>query len=161
MVFRGFRLSRPGCQQRAGTGSLDNTSARTCATARGHASAAAALAAYEAARMRARLGEPILPSSETKPTADDLKRWYQPPAQQIKFGDREGEAVIAVDPDQEQSMFIMHRALKDLHPTVRKFLLVASDTGDLTEAAEAAGLNQSQVALLLPRLNAFLRPDLQ
>lgn len=26
-----FRLSRPGCQQRAGTGSLDNTSAKTCA----------------------------------------------------------------------------------------------------------------------------------
>jgi hypothetical protein len=126
----------------------------------GYASPALALAAYEAARKRARLGEPILPSAETKPTADDLRRWYQPPSQEIKFGDREGEAVIAVDPDQEQSMFIMHRALNDLHPSVRKFLLVASNTGDLTEAAEAAGLNQAQVATLLPRLRAFLRPEL-
>jgi hypothetical protein len=125
----------------------------------GYASSALALAAYEAARIRARLGEPIVPLAKMKPSADDLRRWYRAP-QEIKFGDREGEIVAAVEPDQEQSMFIMHRALNDLHPNVRKFVLVASDTGDLTEAAEAAGLNQAQVAMLLPRLRAFLRSEL-
>jgi hypothetical protein len=57
-------------------------------------------------------------------------------------------------------MFIMHRALNDLHPNVRKFVLVASNTGDLTEAAEAAGLNEAQVEMLLPRLRTFLRPEI-
>jgi hypothetical protein len=66
-----------------------------------------------------------------------------------------------VDPDQEQSMVIMHRALNELHPSVRKFLLVASDTGDLAEAAIAAGLSRAQVAMVLPRLKAFLGPLLR
>jgi hypothetical protein len=57
-----------------------------------------------------------------------------------------------------QSVFLLHEALRGLHPKVRQFVLVASDTGDLTEAAASAGLNQDQVATVLPRLKAFLAP---
>jgi hypothetical protein len=55
----------------------------------------------------------------------------------------------------------MHNALNELHPKVKKFVLVASDTGDLTEAALAAGLSQAQVTMVLPRLKAFLGPLLR
>lgn len=54
----------------------------------------------------------------------------------------------------------MHHALERLNPIVRKFVLLASETGDVPEAAHAAGLNESQVALLLPRLKTFLGPIL-
>jgi hypothetical protein len=57
-------------------------------------------------------------------------------------------------------MFITPHALERFHPSVRKLLLAASQTGDLAEAAEAAGLNQGQVALLLPRLRTLLSPIL-
>jgi hypothetical protein len=52
----------------------------------------------------------------------------------------------------------MNNALNRLSPSVRKFVLVASETGDLAEATQAAGLSQSQVAMLLPRLRLFLKP---
>jgi hypothetical protein len=44
---------------------------------------------------------------------------------------------------------------------LKKFVLVASETSDLTEAAETAGLSQSQVAMLLPRVRVFLGSILQ
>jgi hypothetical protein len=91
-----------------------------------------------------------------KPCLDDSRRWYHPPQQQLKFGEQEGEVVTAVEPEQEQSVFVMHRALDKLNPVVRQFVLVASDMGDLTEAAKAAGVSQAQVAVLLPRLRVFL-----
>jgi hypothetical protein len=37
---------------------------------------------------------------------------------------------LAVEADQEQSTIIMHNALDRLSPIVRKFVLVASETGD-------------------------------
>jgi len=117
--------------------------------------------AYESARIRARLGEPIGPRGRELPSVGDIARWYQPPAERIYFGEETGEIVALVEPDQEQSGFLMHDALQKLHPIVRKFVLVASDTGDLVEAASAAGLNQAQVATILPRLRDFLRPMLQ
>ena len=52
----------------------------------------------------------------------------------------------------------MHHALDNLHPSVRKFILVASETGDVEDAARAAGLSQSDVETLLPRLRLFLKP---
>ena len=122
----------------------------------GYASLEQAGAAYEAARIRARLGEPIVPFRNEKPSESDIKRWYQPPSQQVTFGDREGEVVTAVEADQERSVFVMQRALDRLNPSVRKFVLVASDTGDLDAATEAAGLSQAQVAMLLPRLRVFI-----
>lgn len=125
-----------------------------------YASSEEAGAAYEAARKRARLGEPIPPSAIVKPSIDDFRRWYRPPSQEIKFGDREGEAIIAVDPDQERSIFLLHNALNDLHPKVKKFVLLASRTGELTEAALAAGLSQADVAAVLPQLKVYLRRHL-
>jgi hypothetical protein len=74
----------------------------------------------------------------------------------LKFGDREGEAVIEVAPEQEQSVLISHNALNKLHPRVQKFILFASNTGDLTEAAELAGLSEAQVAIVIPKLRIFL-----
>jgi len=76
--------------------------------------------------------------------------------QQLQFGDREGELVVGVDADQEQSTFLLHNALNNLHPKVREFLIAASTSGDLTEAAAKAGLTSEQVALLLPRLRVYL-----
>ena len=126
----------------------------------GFATSAQASAAYEAARMRMRLGEPVLLPRDEKPSADDIRRWYQPPLQQLQFGDREGELVIGVEAVQEQSTFIMHNALDRFHPKVRKFLIAASTTGDLTEAAAAAGLSPEQVAYVLPKLRAYLQRHL-
>lgn len=123
-------------------------------------SAKEAAAAYEAARMRARLGEPVRPPKKEKPNPSDIKRLYTPPAI-LKFGDREGEKVISIDADQEQSVFLLHNALNDLNPKVKKFIIAASTTGDLIEAAAAAGLSQEQVAAVLPRLKVYLRQHLQ
>ena len=52
-------------------------------------------------------------------------------------------------------MHISHHALNKLHPKVQKFILFASNTGDLAEAAELAGLSKEQ-SMLLPRLKVFL-----
>ena len=54
--------------------------------------------AYDAACNRLRRGEPALPPKREKPDADDIRRWYQPPTRELRFGDREGEAVISVAP---------------------------------------------------------------
>ena len=78
----------------------------------------------------------------------------------MKFGDREGEMVVQVDADQEQSIFLLHNALNDLHPKVRKFIIAASRTGHLAEAAVVAGLNDEQVAAVLPRLRVYLQQHL-
>jgi hypothetical protein len=95
------------------------------------------------------------------PDHDDIRRWYRPPVQKLEFGDHEGEAVISVAPEQEQSVFLLHNALNDLNPKVRKFIIAASATGDLTEAAVAAGLSREQVAAVLPRLKVYLQRHLQ
>lgn len=126
----------------------------------GFATAKQAASAYEAARLRVRRGEPVLLPATEKPSLSDVRRWYQPPAQSVNFGDREGELIVAVEAVQEQSTFLMHHALERLNPSVRKFIVAASETGDLLEAAQAAGLNQDQVAILLPRLRLFLSPIL-
>jgi hypothetical protein len=88
------------------------------------------------------------------------ERWYQPPSK-VFFGEETGEIVALAEADQEQSVFLMHDALQRLHPIVRKFVLVAGETGDLAEAAIASGLRDAQVATILPRLRTFLGPMLQ
>jgi hypothetical protein len=97
--------------------------------------------------------------SEEKSSAADIRRSYQPPRQQLHFGDREGELIVSIEADQEKSTYLLHNALNDLHPKVRAF--AASTTGDMTEAAIAAGLNQEQVAAFLPRLKVYLQRHLQ
>ena len=66
--------------------------------------------------MRARLGEPVLLPKKERPGLDDVRRWHRAPSEKLKFGDREGEAVIEVAPEQEQSVHISHHALNKLHP---------------------------------------------
>ena len=117
--------------------------------------------AYEAARMRIRRHEPVLTPSEEKPSASNIRRWYQPPRQKLHFGDREGELIVSIEADQENSTYLLHAALNDLHPKVRAFVIAASTTGDLAEAAISAGLSQEQVAAVLPRLRIYLRQHLQ
>lgn len=70
------------------------------------------------------------------------------------------ELVVHAESNQEHSVLITHRALSRLHPGVRKFILVAADTGDLSEAPDAAGLDQNQIATILPQLRIFLGPIL-
>jgi hypothetical protein len=74
----------------------------------------------------------------------------------VHFGEEAGEIVALVEPDQEHNVFITHNALSRLHPNVRKFILVAAETGELSEAASAAGLSRVQVETILPRLRALL-----
>jgi hypothetical protein len=78
----------------------------------------------------------------------------------LLVGDREGELIVSVEADQEKSTYLLHNALNDLHPRVRDFVIAASNTGDLTEAALAAGLSQEQVAAVLPRLKVYLQRHL-
>jgi hypothetical protein len=118
-------------------------------------------AAYESARMRARRGEPILLPRNEKPSTSDIRRWHQSPPQELRFGEREGELIASVAADQEQSVFLLHNALNDLHPSVKKFIIAASATGDLAEAADEAGLSQEQVAAVLPRLRVYMQRHLQ
>jgi hypothetical protein len=56
---------------------------------------------------------------------------------------------------------LTHNARNGLHLQVKKFVVVASNTGDLTEAATAAGLSEAQVTMVLPRLRIFLGPMLR
>ena len=49
-------------------------------------------AIYEAARLRARPGEPVLLPKKERPGLDDVRRWHRAPSEKLKFGDREGEA---------------------------------------------------------------------
>jgi len=79
----------------------------------------------------------------------------------LQFGDREGELVTAIEGEQEASVFLLHNALNDLHPKVKKFVTALSITGDLMEAALAAGLSQAQVAAVLPGLKVKLGPLLR
>jgi hypothetical protein len=44
---------------------------------------------------------------------------------------------------------------------VKRFIIAASTTGDLAEAAVAAGLSQEQVMAVLPRLKVYLQRHLQ
>jgi hypothetical protein len=125
-----------------------------------HETSADATAAYWTALERLRRGEPAIAPQRRKPDPSEIRRLYAPPAI-LKFGDRKGEAVISIAPDQEQSVLIMHNAFNKLHPKVRKFVLVASDTGDLTEAAIAAELSQEQVTAVLPQLRVYLQRHLQ
>jgi hypothetical protein len=113
--------------------------------------------AYEAARMRIRRGEPVLAPVKGKLSEDDVRRWYQLPFQKRHYGDREGELVVSLDADQEESIFLLHNALSDLHPQVRNFVIVASRCGDVAEAAASAGLSKSQVEVILPHLKIYLR----
>lgn len=122
-------------------------------------SAEKAATAYEAARIRARLGEPIRPPKREKPTFTDIRRWYSPPSQKVQFGDREGELVLAIEAEQEQSTFLMHHALNRLSPKARALLISVKETGDLRASADAIGLSMSEVAELLPVLRRFLCPD--
>jgi hypothetical protein len=116
-------------------------------------------AAYHSALARLRLGEPALPPKKEKASFEDVKRWYRPPAQRLHFGD--GELVTATDGEQEDSVFLLHNALNDLDPRVKKFVVMVSRTGDLIESATAAGLSQAQVAVVLPGLRVKLGPLLR
>jgi hypothetical protein len=113
-----------------------------------------ASAAYYSALARLRRGESA--KIETPDKFNDLRRFHTRPT--VLFGN-DGERVVAVEP--EQTQFMMHGALTGLHPQVQKFILTASQTGDLDEAAAAAGLSDAQVATILPRLKAFLGPMLR
>jgi hypothetical protein len=68
--------------------------------------------------------------------------------------------VVGVDADRDQSVFLLHNGLSEFHPKVRQLIVAASNTGDLEEAAAVAGLNAEQVALVLPRIKAYLRRGL-
>jgi hypothetical protein len=126
-----------------------------------HATADQATSIYHSALARLRLGEPPLTAKRDRSTFEDIKRWYRPPAQRLQFGDREGELVTAIEGEQEASVFLLHNALNDLHPKVKKFVTALSITGGLMEAALAAGLSQAQVAAVLPGLKVKLGPLLR
>jgi hypothetical protein len=126
----------------------------------GYETSADATAAYWIALERLRRGEPAIAPRRQKLGLNEVKRLYVSPVV-LTFGDRAGELVTSVAPDQEQSVLIMHNALNELHPKVRKLILVGEHTGDLTEAAVAAGLSQEQVMAILPQLKAYLQRHLQ
>lgn len=74
--------------------------------------------------------------------------------------ENDGQRIVAIEPGQEGSI-LLHNALNDLHPKVKKFVTALSITGDLMEAALAAGLSQAQVAAVLPGLKVKLGPLLR
>jgi hypothetical protein len=78
----------------------------------------------------------------------------------VRF-ENDGQRIVAIEPGQEGSIFLLHNALNDLHPKVKKFVTALSITGDLMEAALAAGLSQAQVAAVLPGLKVKLGPLLR
>lgn len=134
---------------------------KVCYSLGGYATVELANAAYHSAMAKLRLGEPPLPIKQPKATFEDVRRWYRPPVQRLQFGDNEGELVLATESEQEDTVFLLHNALNDLHPKVKKFVTMITITGDLTEAAVAAGLSQEQVATVLPRLRLKLGPLLR
>jgi hypothetical protein len=126
-----------------------------------YATSEQATSVYHSALARLRLGETPLPAKKDLALFDDVKRWYRPPAQRLQFGDRKGELITATEGEQEDSVFLLHNALNDLHPRVKKFVMMMSVTGDLMEAALAAGLTQEQVTAVLHRLIVKLGPLLR
>jgi hypothetical protein len=54
---------------------------------------------------------------------------------------------------------LLHNALDRLHPKVKQFVIAASATGDVIEAADSAGLSQREVESLLPRLRRYLQDE--
>jgi hypothetical protein len=123
----------------------------------GHSTGEEATAAYWAALERLRRGEAAVAPKKEVARPSDIRRLYL----DLTFGDRDGERVVRVEADQDQSVFLLHNSLNDLHPKVKKFVIAASATGDLTEAAIAAGLTQEQIAAVLPRLKVYLQRHLQ
>jgi hypothetical protein len=124
-----------------------------------YASPEESVAAYNLALERLRRGEPAIATKKEKLDPIAIAGFYSAPAI-LKFGEQQGEIVAPVNADQEESVFLLHHSLNDLHPKVRKFVIAASATGDLAEAALAAGLNQAQLAAVLPKLKVYLRQHL-
>lgn len=131
-----------------------------CHSLGGHDTSAEATAAYHLALDRLRRGEAAVAPKRSRPSAVETRRFFVAPPAKLTF---EGDKVLAVsvDPEQDQSTFMLHNALNDLHPSVKKFVIVASQTGDLIEAGAAAGLTPEQLALLLPKLRTYLQRHLQ
>jgi hypothetical protein len=111
-----------------------------------------ATAAYHFALERLRRGEPAKLEAREKSNPAEQRRLFID--RTVRF-ENDGERVIAIEPAQPESVFLLHNALKNLHPKVRQFVVAASNSGDLEEAALVAGLSQSQVAAVLPRLRVF------
>lgn len=117
-----------------------------------------ATATYHAALDRLRRGEPAPAESQTKPDKSDIRSLYTPHI--VRFGENQGERVISTEPEQERSSFQLYDALDRLHPRVKEFVIAAINTGEISSAAEIAGLGAAEIALLLPRLKLFLNPYL-
>jgi hypothetical protein len=154
----GFTRPRKPWSERGGRFYPRVSSHYRCHSLGGFATAALAEAVYASALDRLKRGEPAKLEVREKANSADLRRLFTKPT--VCF-ENEGERVIAIEPEQDQSVFLMHNALNGLHPRVKKFVVVASNTGDLTEAATAAGLSKAQVAMVLPRLKIFLGPLLR
>jgi hypothetical protein len=100
-------------------------------------------------------------------TSRSWNGWVNPAELHWQYTDRtvrfenDGQRIVAIEPGQEGSIFLLHNALNDLHPKVKKFVTALSITGDSMGAALAAGLSQAQVAAVLPGLKVKLGPLLR
>lgn len=68
--------------------------------------------------------------------------------------------VVVVGPEQEEtanSSQLLH-SIRLLHPSVQQLCLALMDGATLPKAAMEAGLSDTQVAFVLPRLRAFFAP---
>jgi hypothetical protein len=113
-------------------------------------------AAYHRALDRLRRGEPAIASPRPKFDGSQLRRFYTHTT--VRFGESEGERVISIEPEQEQTSFELYRALERLHPKVQRFVLSVSECGEIEEAAASVGFDPTTVAILLPKLKLFLDP---
>jgi hypothetical protein len=66
---------------------------------------------------RLRWGGPAFCAQRRKIDPNEIKRLYAPP-EILRFGDRKGEAVISIAPDQEQSV-ILHNAFNNVNTVSR------------------------------------------
>jgi hypothetical protein len=151
------RLSRPCLSPEA------KTAAARASSAKWHAANKAAVKDYKArwyAKHRVRLLARLRAKGRAARAAE-AARYYLPAQAGFQFapdGWCERVAVVAADQHERASATRVLDALVPLHPAVRKLCLGVIDGADLSEAAADAGLDDGQLARVLPPLRAYLAP---
>jgi hypothetical protein len=78
-----------------------------------------ATAAYWTALERLRRGKPAIALARKNPGIEEIRRFYIAPPQCPTF-ESDSALAVSIEPEQGQSVFLLHNSLNDLHPKVKK-----------------------------------------
>lgn len=103
------------------------------------------------------------PPPDPSEELNDLKRFYSSygEAHAVETGHDGLQSFVAVAREAIEAPTDIFKALNNLHPAVREFVVAIIDGADVQAAAREARLNEASLSKILPPLRIFLRPYLQ